>query len=190
MRTVTLPGIGGSDEQHWQTLWERESPELHRFAPSSWDEPDFNDWSDAVDRAVADEPAVLVAHSLSCLLAVRWSQANPGRVAGLFLVAAPDPSGRRFPSQAASFTSGLNVQPSIPAVLITSDDDPYCSPEQSAVFADAWRIPLLSAGQRGHLNSASGLGSWIEGRNLLTAFMAGLAAGPGRLAPRSTNGVG
>jgi hypothetical protein len=99
-------------------------------------------------------------------------------------------SNGRVESQATSFTSGLNVQPSIPAVLVTSDDDPYCSPEQSTVFADAWRIPLLSVEQRVHLNSASGLGSWIEGRNLLTAFMAGLAAGPERLAPRPTNDVG
>jgi uncharacterized protein len=174
MRIITLPGIGGSDAEHWQTIWERESPELRRFAPSSWDEPDLEDWSAAVDLAVSDEPAVLVAHSLACLLAVRWSAANPGRLAGLFIVAAPDPSGPSFPRQAASFASDLDARPSIPALLVTSDDDPYCSESQSARFAAAWQIPRISVGRRGHLNSASGLGSWSEGRNLLTAFTAGL----------------
>lgn len=176
MRTITLPGIGGSDEHHWQTFWEQTSSGLHRFTPSSWDEPDFDDWSEALDRAVGDESAVLVAHSLSCLLAVRWSHANPGRVAGLFLVAAPDPSGPRFPSQAESFASGLDVQAEVPAVLVASDNDPYCSAEQirgnrshMAHPADharrAWSCGL---GQRA-------VGFWVEGHNLFTAFEAGLS---------------
>ena len=176
MRIITLPGIGGSDEEHWQTVWERETPEFHRFAPSSWDVPDFQDWSAALDRAVSDEPAILVAHSLACLLAVRWSAANPGRSAGLFLVAAPDPGGPRFPPQAVDFASGLEVRPSAPALLVTSDDDPYCSAPRAALLADSWRVPRVSVGRRGHLNSASNLGPWSEGRNLLTAFTAGLAA--------------
>lgn len=174
MRAVLLPGIGGSDDQHWQSLWERESQEFRRFKPSSWDEPDLDDWSTALDQAVGREPAVLVAHSLSCLLAVQWSAAHSGRVAGLFLVAAPDPTGPRFPQEAGAFASGLDARPSAPALLVASDDDPYCSAVQSAAFADVWRIPRVSVGNHGHLNSASGLGAWSEGRNLLTAFVAGL----------------
>lgn len=173
MRTVILPGIGGSDDQHWQSLWERDSPEFRRFEPSSWDAPDFDDWSIALDRAVGGEPAILVAHSLSCLLAVHWAAAHPGRVAGLFPVAAPDPMGPRFPPQAGAFASGLDARPSVPALLVTSDDDPYCSAGRAETFADAWRIPRVSVGNRGHLNTASGLGAWSEGRHLLTAFVAG-----------------
>jgi predicted alpha/beta hydrolase family esterase len=168
-----VPGIGGSDGRHWQTIWERESSDMHRFAPPSWDEPDFDEWSDALDRAVGMDPVVVVAHSLGCLLAVRWAHANPDRVAGLFLVAAPDPDGSSFPRQGASFAHGLQVRPPVPAVLIASEDDPYCTPERSAVLATSWGIPRISVGPHGHLNSASGLGSWIEGRNLLTAFLAG-----------------
>ena len=175
MQLVNLPGMGGSDEHHWQSHWERSSSELRRFSPSSWDAPDFDDWSDALDRAVAQEPAVLVAHSLACLLAVRWSVANHTRVAGLFLVAAPDPGGERFPTEVRAFGSGLDVRITVPSLLVTSDDDPYCSTRQSAAFADSWDIPRISIGRRGHVNSASGLGPWIEGRNLLTAFTAGLA---------------
>lgn len=172
---ITMPGIGGSDDTHWQSRWERRSPRIRRFTPASWDEPDVADWSAALDRAVPDaEPTILVAHSLSCLLAVRWSVANPERVAGLFLVAAPDPDGPRFPSQCAEFADGLDVRPTVPSLLVTSDDDPYCSEAKAAVIAAGWRIPSVSVGRRGHLNSDSGLGAWSEGRRLLTAFGAGL----------------
>jgi len=181
MRTIFLPGIGGSDERHWQTLWERGSSDTHRIAPASWDEPDFDDWSDALDRAAAAEPSLLVAHSLGCLLAVRWAHRNPDRVAGVFLVVAPDPASPVFPAQAESFAIGLDIRLERPGLLVTSDDDPYCSPQQSAVFADTWRIPQVSVGAHGHLNSASGLGEWREGRNLLTAFTAGMGTGALRL---------
>ncbi|WP_374006924.1 RBBP9/YdeN family alpha/beta hydrolase [Leifsonia sp. LS-T14] len=177
IRTILLPGIGGSDERHWQTLWERGRSDIRRIAPASWDAPDFADWSDALDRAAGDRPSLLVAHSLGCLLAVRWAHRNPQRVAGLFLVAAPDPAAEVFPAQAESFAAGLDVRLERPGLLVTSDDDPYCSPRQSAVFAETWRIPRVSVGPHGHLNSASVLGDWGEGRNLLTAFTAGLGVG-------------
>jgi predicted alpha/beta hydrolase family esterase len=177
---ITMPGIGGSDDAHWQSRWERSSSSIQRFAPASWDEPDVEDWSAALERAVSDaEPTILVAHSLSCLLAVRWSVANPGRVAGLFLVAASDPNGPNFPSQGADFADGLTVRPMVPSLLVTSDDDPYCSKAKASAIAASWRIPSISVGRRGHVNSDSGLGTWPEGRRLLTAFSAGLGISVG-----------
>lgn len=144
-----------------------------RIAPASWDEPQFDDWSEALDRAVGDEQLVLVAHSLGCLLSVKWTRANPGRVAGLFLVAVPDPDAPGFPAKLSSFNDDLRSPPGSPALLIASDDDPYCSAERSSVFGHAWGAALIMVGPRGHINSSSGLGSWTEGRNLLTAFTAG-----------------
>lgn len=174
MRTIIMPGIGGSGDQHWQTEWERGDPALRRFQPSSWDEPDFDDWSAALDRATGEGPVLLVAHSLSCLLAVRWAAAHQDRVAGLFLVAPPDPDGPSFPSVAAAFGERLGVRPGVPALLVTSDDDPFCSAERSTHFADAWGVSRISVGRRGHINSESNLGGWPEGLALLTAFRAGL----------------
>jgi len=173
MRTIVVPGMAGSDELHWQTLWERQSSGMLRIAPSSWDEPDFDDWSDALDRVAGDERVVVVAHSLGSLLSVRWARANPSRVAGLFLVAAPDPTAPTFPAQLSSFAHDLGSPPGAPAILIASDNDPYCSPQQSAALARAWNATLIMVGPHGHLNSSSGLGSWTEGRNLLMAFTTG-----------------
>ena len=173
MRTIVVPGLGGSDEHHWQSLWERESPGMMRIVPASWDEPDVDDWSQALDRVAGNEQVVLVAHSLGCLLAVRWTHANRGRVACLFLVAVPDPEAQGFPTQLSSFNGDLGSPFRVPALLIASDDDPYCSAERSGVFGHAWNAALIMVGPRGHINSSSGLGSWTEGRNLLTAFTAG-----------------
>ncbi|MFF9563365.1 RBBP9/YdeN family alpha/beta hydrolase [Leifsonia sp. NPDC014704] len=178
MRTVIVPGIGGSDSEHWQSIWESRHPEMRRIEPSSWDEPDAEDWSGALDRAVDGGRAILVAHSLGCLLAVRWSHLHPENVAGLFLVAAPDPAGPRFPREAESFSAGLDVTPAVPVLMINSDDDPYCSPERAEQFAAQWGAASVSLGARGHLNSASRLGGWDEGANLLTAFTAGIQSPP------------
>lgn len=175
MRTVILPGIHGSGPAHWQSLWELADPSLVRLAPSSWDEPDPDDWSHALDAAVGAGPAVLVAHSLACLLAVPWSAAHPDRVAGLFLVAPPDPDAASFPAAAAAFAPGITARASVPALLVVSDDDPYCSAERCQDLARGWDVPTLSIGSRGHINADSGLGPWTEGRHLLTAFTAGLA---------------
>jgi uncharacterized protein len=173
MHFVIVPGINGSDEDHWQSVWQTEwgAP---RLAPSSWDEPDLDDWCAALDRVVVPG-SVLVAHSLGCLAATTWvtRAARPG-VLGLFLVAPPDNTRPDFPPEAATFT-GLPLSPvDVPGLVVHSEDDPYCTPEASIALATAWRLPHVSAGHTGHINSASGLGGWDFGRALLTAFTAGL----------------
>jgi len=174
MSTIVMPGIGGSGPGHWQTLWEQAAPTLQRFAPSSWDEPDLDDWWRALDRAVGEGPSLLLAHSLSCLLAVRWAHAHPERVAGMVLVAPPDPAGPSFPASLAAFTEGLDVRPGVPALIIASDDDEYCDEERSIALAKQWGIPRVSVGRLGHINAASGIGDWPEGWRLVEAFKAGL----------------
>jgi uncharacterized protein len=39
-------------------------------------------------------------------------------------------------------------------------------------MARLWAARLVTVGARGHLNSASGLGSWPEGRTLLADLLA------------------
>jgi uncharacterized protein len=63
---------------------------------------------------------------------------------------------------------------SVPGLLVSGDDDPYCSPEVAEDLAAIWGVPRIGVGPFGHLNSASGLGRWGTGRDLLTAFTAGL----------------
>ena len=173
---IILPGIGGSDRTHWQSLWESEDASLARFRPSDWDRPELADWIAALESAIAQAgaPPVLVAHSLACLLVVHAADRIAGRVRGAFLVAVPDPSVPAFPLEAASFRDVPGLPLPFPAVLVASTDDPYGSLPYARQRAGAWQAGLVDIGARGHINGASGLGGWREGRNLFEAFRAGL----------------
>ncbi|HEY3502027.1 MAG TPA: alpha/beta hydrolase [Actinocatenispora sp.] len=176
---VIIPGIDGSDRHHWQTLWERQwNRSAVRIRPASWSRPDLDDWVSAVDVAYTaaagqDDRVALVAHSLGCWAAACWLDRHPSaKVAGALLAAPPDPHGPAFPRQEASTFLAVTAQPlPCPALVIASTDDPYCGPQQAADLAAAWGADQHVVGAHGHLNSASGLGTWPHGRDLLSALL-------------------
>jgi predicted alpha/beta hydrolase family esterase len=166
-----VPGHGGSGPDHWQSAWERELG-AQRIDPSSWNDVDEADWRAAISRGVQG-PTVLVAHSLGCLVVAEWlaDAPRPG-VVGAFLVAPPDRRGPLFPP-----TRGLDATPSrlgVPAVVVSSSDDPYGGTVVARELASAWGAELIDVGALGHINAASGLGDWPQGRELLRAFAADL----------------
>ncbi|WP_395242623.1 RBBP9/YdeN family alpha/beta hydrolase [Agromyces sp. MMS24-K17] len=173
-RVVIVPGIGGSGEEHWQTHWEAATPGAVRIRPASWDEPGLDDWLRAIDATAPDADTVLVAHSMGCLAVATWLAANPGVVAGAFLVAPADPEGPAYPAEAAEF--GVADGPlGVPALVVASTDDPYGSYAFAERAAQAWGAGIVSVGPVGHVNVASGLGSWDDGAALLTEFIGSLA---------------
>lgn len=174
--SVLVPGIGGSGPAHWQSRWEAVLMDAHRIAPNSWDEPDLDDWIAAIDRTVdhAVPAPVLVAHSLGCLASAHWAlraEDAATRAVGAFLVAPPDPEGPLFPERAPSFTVPAERLP-IPALVLASSDDPYCSVDRAAEIAETWGAHLIELGPRGHVNAESGIGEWPEGLQLLEDFVA------------------
>lgn len=170
---IILPGIGNSGATHWQTLWQAAEPAMRRFAPADWDRPALADWTAALDREIAACAAapVLVAHSLACLLV---AHARP-RIAGAFLVSVPDPASAAYPGEAAGFADLPAGRFDFPALIVASTDDPFGTPGYMRARAGDWGCGLVEIGAHGHINGQSGLGGWPEGRNLLRAFMAGLA---------------
>ncbi|NNC10928.1 serine hydrolase family protein [Planctomonas sp. JC2975] len=172
MRIVIVPGIDDSPHDHWQSIWQESlGPTAVRIAPASFIDPDEEDWIAAIDR-VAGADDLLVAHSLGCLATASWI-ARGGRAAGAFLVAPPDENGPAFPTTATGFAAPRRPL-AIPSVIVASEDDPYSSLEHLAELGEWWRAPVITVGPHGHLNRASRLGEWDEGRRLLTAFAAGL----------------
>ncbi|PZE35519.1 hypothetical protein DEJ21_10195 [Curtobacterium sp. MCSS17_006] len=188
---VIVPGIWNSDPDHWQSIWERDRQDQHdqhhqqraavRIAPTSWSEPDADDWRAAISDAAAEcsEPPVLIAHSLGVLAVADWLATTADAstlVAGAFLVAPPDPLGDTFPDEASGFVTPREVPPAqqVPTRLVVSDDDPYCSADRALVFADAMGADVVRVGALGHVNVASGVGAWPAGRELLRAFEGGL----------------
>lgn len=174
---ITLPGIGGSGTDHWQSRWERAEPRFARFQPTDWDAPDLTDWIQSLERAVdaCQRPPVLVAHSLACLLVVHWAMQSSLKVAGAFLVSVPDPDGPGFPSAAASFRAVPHQPLRFPSLIVASTDDPYGALPYVRRCAANWQTGLVIAGALGHINASSGLMDWTQGRDLLDAFCAGLS---------------
>jgi predicted alpha/beta hydrolase family esterase len=172
---VIIPGIGGSGEEHWQTLWERQwGAAAIRIAPRSWTQPDLSDWVAAIERAVHDAEArdrevVLIAHSLGCWAASSWLSGVTGRrLRGALLVAPPDLAGDAFPAEAASSFVGVEARTlPCPSIVVASTNDPYCRLEEAAGLATSWESLLHVVGELGHLNTASNLGRWPLGRELL-----------------------
>ena len=173
---ITLPGIGGSGETHWQTHWEASDPCFTRFHPSDWDKPGLADWQDALERQIerSPSPPVLVAHSFACLLVAHAAERVTGRVKGAFLVAVPDPASAAFPAVAASFANPPRRPLPFPALIVASANDPYAAPAYVKARAGEWHAGCVEIGPCGHINGASGLGIWDQGRMLLDAFCAGL----------------
>lgn len=176
---VIIPGIGGSDDTHWQTAWERQwGRAAFRIDPASWTQPDLSDWVAAIDRAVADletrtSDVVVVAHSLGCWAASTWlTESAPRSVRGALLVAPPDPSADAFPAaDASTFVSAPRQSLPCPSVVVASTNDPYCRLEVAQSLAAAWGSSLQIVGALGHVNSASDLGDWPQGREVLETLL-------------------
>jgi predicted alpha/beta hydrolase family esterase len=180
-RILVIPGLGGSGPEHWQSRWEALHPGHLRVAQRDWDRPARDEWVGALDRAIAAacssaEPPVLVAHSLGCALVAHWARRHTSaraRARAALLVAPADVDA---PDRTPPETRGFAPMPLDPlpfaATVVGSDDDPYVALTRARGFAAAWGAAFVDAGARGHLNAASGLGDWPEGRALLQALIA------------------
>jgi predicted alpha/beta hydrolase family esterase len=173
MRTLLLPGWQNSSPDHWQSRWER----LHgdeRVAQHDWDWPRRGDWMARLDEVLLqhDIPAVLVAHSLGCQLVAAWAEhsQHTARVTGALLVAPPDTEREDTPPQLHNWRPMRRSRLPFASVAVLSSDDPFCSLARGTQLAADWGSRVVIAGPRGHLNAASGLGDWPEGRELLASL--------------------
>jgi predicted alpha/beta hydrolase family esterase len=171
---LILPGWEGSGPKHWQSLWEQRHG-YQRVEQHDWMKPLRGDWVARLEEVIltCDEPVVLVAHSLGCILVAAWAahSRNTHRVKSALLVAPPDVERPEIREQIPSWSPiALQALP-FPAVLLASSDDPYCVLERARLFAYGWNAQFMDYGPAGHLNADSGLASWPEGHVLLQDLM-------------------
>ncbi|QBM75396.1 alpha/beta hydrolase [Sphingomonas sp. AAP5] len=167
---LTVPGLLGSSDDHWQTRWERERRDTHRIDLGDWDNPNRTVWMSRIDQAVAAArgPVVLVAHSLGCQAVTWWANASgpsgASSVLGALLVAPPATERAALDPRIARF--GNDPRRALPFVslLVASEDDPYATIEESQALARKWGSGLVDIGRAGHINARSGLGSWPQGQ--------------------------
>ena len=172
-RVLLVPGIGNSGPTHWQSYWESEHDSYVRVQQSDWEHPVCADWVSALelDAQRAGPGTLIAAHSLGCLVVANWLAQTSIPVAGALLVAVPDPSGARFPSEAKGFTPVPFDPLPCPSIVVASSDDPYSDMAFATQCANAWGSRLINIGRAGHINAASGLGRWDEGQRLLRSLL-------------------
>jgi uncharacterized protein len=178
MNLLNIPGLYNSGQEHWQTKWEELYPHTAtRVVQDNWDTPGKNDWVRRLNESIRqlDTPTILVAHSLGCITAVHWAHEHfCPFVSGILLVAPADVESSTkeyFKSFAPVPLGKLNI----PAIVVASMNDPYCEIQRAAKWAAYWGARFVSVGNKGHINSESGLGNWEDGLGLLRQLE--LAAG-------------
>lgn len=170
---LTVPGLGSSGPSHWQSLWEDTLPDAQRVELGMWNKPHRNAWVTKLDQAIRTTraPVVLVAHSLGCLAVAWWAALSPQPygwpVAGALLVAPADVDRADVHPDIAAFKPSPRQLLPFPSILVASTDDPWIGIEKARSLAAQWGSHFVDAGAQGHLNVASGIGSWIEGQELL-----------------------
>jgi predicted alpha/beta hydrolase family esterase len=167
---LILPGLGNSGPEHWQTHWQKKNPAFARVEQRDWDTPDRDHWIATLDRAIAAQPAppLLIAHSLACALVAHWADKHGRALHGALLVAPADvESDLHTPPEVRGFAPIPLSRIPGRTIVAASADDPFVDPARAREFAAAWGAKLVEVGKHGHINSASGLGDWPQGRALL-----------------------
>ncbi len=166
---LVLPGLHGSGQRHWQSMWERRHREFQRVEQASWSEPRLGDWAATLERAVRAAPAavILVAHSLACALVAHWARVGATERVAAALHVAPADVDAVERVEIRSFAPMPLERLPFPAWVVASENDPFVALDRGRSFARAWGAPFLEAGRCGHVNVASGHGRWPEGEALL-----------------------
>ncbi len=178
LKFLILPGIGNSDENHWQSHWESLSSDFQRIDQDNWYKPVCSEWKEKLELRVSElgENIVLIAHSLSCLLVAHWAASTTLKIAGALLVAPPDPKAEAFPKEALGFADVPLAKLDFHSIVIASESDPYADIAFSRNCAQQWGAEFINVGDSGHINSASGFGVWPYGEKILEDIVEKLAA--------------
>lgn len=174
---LTVPGLGNSGPDHWQTYWEEDIEDCHRINLGMWDTPHRNTWVNKLNHVIAhaDRPVVLVAHSLGCLTVAWWAAlerpAPGGKVIGALLVAPPEVDTASIDARVSAFGPAPKGLLPFPSILVASRTDPYIRFERARMLAGFWGSEFVDAGEIGHINAQSGLGRWKFGQQLLSRLL-------------------
>jgi predicted alpha/beta hydrolase family esterase len=170
MRILIVPGLGGSEPEHWQSHWERSYPGATRVEQSDWNQPARVQWMHRLAQAVENAPgAILVGHSLGCVLIAHLAHHGPELpIAGALLVAPVDVDrADRAPPQVRGFAPTPLARMLFPAVVVASTNDPFSTIDRSRLLARIWGASFVDVGACGHINVAAGFGPWPQGESIL-----------------------
>jgi len=162
---LILPGFGNSGVEHWQTLWEQSNPNFKRVEQKDWNHPICHEWVSALEESLKNTTSdvILVAHSMACLVVAFWASKAHVCIKGALLVGVPDPKSQNFPIEAQGFEDVPMLHFDFPSIVVASSNDVYATLEYAINIANIWGSDFVAIGEKGHINSESGLGYWDEG---------------------------
>ena len=171
---LIVPGYKGSNEDHWQTRWERNITSARRVQMGDWHKPVFEDWKANLVAAVEDttKPIILVGHSIGSQVIVQAAKEFQKPVKGALLVAPPDVENPDIrPKHLLTFGPASTDPLPFPSVTIASRNDHFCAFEKAEDMAASWGSLFMDAGESGHINHESGHGPWPEGLMVFSRFL-------------------
>lgn len=175
------PGWHDSGPEHWQTHWQNAlGSDASRIQHADWETPRLAEWLATAERAIVDahRPAILVGHSLGCILAAYLATgAQRANIAAAFLAAPADVERPTRRDELANFAPIPMAKLPFPTVLVGSDDDPYCTLHRSRQFAEAWSAEFVTLHNAGHITAGTGYGPWPEGFARLAALAGSVKGG-------------
>lgn len=163
---IIAPGFQNSGTEHWQTRWEQHLPNTRRTQPSSWTNPEHDDWVNALEREIraAEGPVILIAHSLGTITVAEWATRHPSdKVLGALLVAIPDVQRPDLPEAIQGFSNPRLEPLPFPSIAVLSSDDPFSALPRGRLYAQRFGSRIEEIGNAGHINHDSGLGDWEAG---------------------------
>jgi predicted alpha/beta hydrolase family esterase len=173
---VTVPGLRGHVEDHWQTLLAARLPRVRSVPALGRDNPSLVERVAALDDIVAqvDGPVIIVAHSAGVLVTVHWAVRHRGSIRGALLATPPD-LGEALPAEHPSLAllqqhgwMPIPRQPlPFPSIVAASANDTLGDPVRVRALADGWGSRVRDIGAVGHLNPASGYGDWPDAELLI-----------------------
>lgn len=166
----TIPGLGNSGPDHWQTFFEKNNDNFQRINQQEWDAPNCSNWIETIDKALAPyDPStvVLIGHSLGCSTIAHWAVKYKRKIKGALLVAPSDLEAPQYTFPATGFAPIPLAKIPFKTIVVASADDPWISLERAEYFASYWGSQFINIGNAGHINTASGHKEWKEGLAIL-----------------------
>ncbi|MBZ9540343.1 MULTISPECIES: RBBP9/YdeN family alpha/beta hydrolase [Modicisalibacter] len=169
---LIVPGWKGSGSDHWQSHWQAVLPQASRIQVTDWDLPRFDDWIEAIERAVSrlEGPIVLIAHSLGCISIAHWTtrSAFTYKIAAAMLVAPADVEQGPARRNLKAFAPIPGTPLPFTSLVVGSTNDWSASRQRIEHFANAWGSICHIIANVGHINVESGHSHWPEGLYLLS----------------------
>jgi uncharacterized protein len=167
---LIIPGFGNSGAGHWQSYFEKQLKNCIRIEQEDWEKPTCASWVNSINTIIGKykpETLVVVTHSLGGIALAHWAAQHPTKIRAAMLVAPPNLDQPYQNLGLQSFTPIPRQKLPFTSHIIASTNDPWATVPWSIALANSWGSELFFLENAGHINGASGFGTWPEGINYL-----------------------